>query len=114
MYDVVDNAAKTVAELQTQLDEAQAVLDAKQALTPVQRLAEAMHEQLCFAKRPGGGGCYWQGEYAYNQRPERFRAEEHQQWENKAQRIFDIAGNYENAMTVLQVMTDQYADFPKW
>lgn len=112
MIDVVDAAAKTVAELESRLDEARAVLAAKKSLTPTQRFAEALHEKLCFRKNRAGDDCYWRSEFAYNERPTGFRAEEHQQWENKAKRVMTaVNGDYDIAMEVLDVITNEYEDF---
>lgn len=107
MYNVVDEAAKTVTQLEEQLAKARATLAAKEALTPTQRLAEAMHEHLCFAKPH----CEWRAEFAYNERPEGYLAYEHTLFEEKATKVLALVGNLEDALTVLKVMTTQYDHF---
>jgi hypothetical protein len=108
MLTVIDEAARKVAELETQLAEARANLNDKEALTPTQVLAEAMHNKLCFEKATGE--CYWRGEYAYNKVPEGFHAWEHDKWENKARKILAIVGTMENAFAILDTLTARYED----
>lgn len=106
MYNVVDEAAQTVTELEDQLRAARATLAAKEALTPTQRLAEAMHEHLCFAK--AHNGCEWRAEFAYNERPEGYLAYEHTLFEEKAAKVLALVGNFEDTLLILKTMTTQY------
>lgn len=101
-HDVVAIAENDVAKLEEQLRAAQDVLAEKNALTPVQRLAEALHEKFCLHDHAGFKGCEWR---SVNGFAEPFVTYERRQWLKKAEAIIDTTGSYENGLAILDILT---------
>jgi hypothetical protein len=111
MFDVVLDATTEVTKLEAQLAEARANLAKKEALTPAQRLAEAIHEAK--GGTDGHPDCYWRGEFAYNETPEGFHAWEHERFLGKAEKVLALVNNdLAAALKIVGIITrdDTYFD----